>query len=968
MSCFSRLRLTSNTACLSLILLLAACGTKNIDPGPQIKDIAASEDKKAPENLPIVPSEAVAPSTDKALENYQKLLDLPQDPATRAETMRRLADLQLETDESSGADFQQSEQRLRQSIALYTALLKENPAAPSNDRVLYQLARAYQNAGEADKAEGVLATLTRDYPQSEYADDAHFRRAELLFRLGDFEQAAAEYRYVLELKEQTPFFQPAQYKYGWSLFKQSNYEGALDTFLTVLNRELPPGELSDPKTALDGVQKGKKDIAQDALRVVSLSLANLGGGEAANRYFARKGKPVYAPLLYVALGENLLEKKRYTDAAKAYVAFITTHPKHPLAPSFQNRAIAAQQEGGFGELVMQEKERYARAYDPAAPYWAGRGAPPEVMKELRVHLEDLARYHQSTGQKALAAGRTGPAPADALQKELPPSAPAPGAARAHFLAASGWYRRLLTLYPQDPKTAELRFLMAESYFEAGETLTAAKEYNQVVSDHPGFEKSADAAYAAVLAYQRYSSEVPAAQKPAALRQAVQASLQLAEKYPRHPQALSVVTRAAEDLYLLQSWDDAVAAAARVLKAAPPAPESLRRTAWSVTADARFSQKRYAEAETAYAELIKLTPAQADERKPLNERYASAIYKQAEEARTRGDLRAAADLFLRVGRAVPDAGIRAASDFDAAATLIALKDWTQAAVVLEAFRIANAASTLLPDVDKKLVTAYQNSNQPKEAAAALKRIAARSTETPETRREAAWLAVTLLDQAKDPQSAAEYENYLTQFPQPLDRAMEARQRLAQLAALRGDETRRLQWLRAIITADSSAGAARTPRSKLLAAEATLEFGRLDARRAAALPLRAPLNNSLPAKKQAVERAIATLTQAADYGFAEVTTAATFELGALYQDFSKSLLASDRPKKLSALELEQYGLLLEEQAFPIEEKAIQWHEANLQRAAQGVYNEWVGKSMQALVQIAPGKYGKREKTPEIYNALR
>jgi TolA-binding protein len=940
---FSRLPLV-----LLPLLLAAGCGGKNIETGPQIKDIAAGKDKKAPEDLPIIRSEEVAPSTDKALENYQELLDLPQDPATRAETMRRLADLQLESDEAGGASFEQSEQRLRQSVALYTTLLKDYPDAPGNDRVLYQLARAYQNLGETAKAEAALSRLTREFPQSEYADDAHFRRAELLFRLGDFDQAAGEYRYVIELKEQSPFYEPAQYKYGWSLFKQSNYEGALTVFLTVLSRELPPGELSDPKTAIEGVQKGKKDIAQDALRVVSLSLAGMGGGEAANRYFARRGEPAYAPLLYAALGENLLEKKRYTDSAKAYVAFITAHPKHALAPSFQSRAIAAQQEGGFGELVMQEKERYARAYDPAAPYWTGRSAAPEVLKELRGHFEDLARHYQAKGQKNREQGGT--------------------AGRDDFLAATRWYRRLLELYLLDPKAAELRFLMAEAYFEAGETLTAAREYNKVAADHPAYEKSADAAYAAVLAYQRYGAEAPAAERPAALRQAVQASLQLAEKYPQHPEALTALTRAAEDLYQLQAWDEAIAAAARVLKAIPPARDSLRRTAWGVTADAQFSQKRYADSEIAYGELLKLTAPQAGEGKVLRERLASAIYKQGEAARAAGDQRKAADAFLRVGRMVPDAGIRAASDYDAAAALIALKDWVQAAAVLEAFRVANAGSALLPDVDKKLVAVYQSSGRPKEAAATLKRIAASGGESLETRRDAAWLAVSLLDQASDPQIPAEYETYLKQFPQPADRAMEARNRLAQLAALRGDETRRLHWLREIIEADKNAGQERSARSKLLAAEAVLEFGRIDARKAAGLRLSAPLGSSLPAKKQAIERAISTLSQAADYGFAEVTTAATFELGALYQDFSKSLLASDRPKKLSALELEQYGLLLEEQAFPIEEKAIQWHEANLQRVPQGVYNEWVGKSMQALAQIAPGKYGKREKAPEIYDALR
>lgn len=930
---------------LPVILLCAGCAS-TVDEGTPIKDIVAQKSEAAAQSVPVVKSEQIAPSTDKALENYEKLLDLPQDPVTRAETMRRLADLQLEADESAGAGFEQSEQRLRQSVALYNTVLAEMPDAPGNDRILYQLSRAHQNLGETSKAEEVLQRLAREYPQSGFADEAHFRRAEALFRLARYGEAAEEYRYVLQRPDAGRFHETAQYKYGWSLYKQADYAGALDTFLDIASRELPKTELSELEAALAGVPASKKDMVRDALRVCSLALANMGGGEAANRYFARHGEPAFAPLIYSQLGENLLERKRYTDSAKVYTAFIETHPKHALAPAFQTRAIAALEAGAFGALVLQEKERYARLFDPAAPYWTGRSADPEVLKDLRLHLEDLARHYQAKGQKTRSEG---------------------GAPRSDFIAAVQRYKRLLELYPQDPKTAELRFLMAESYFEAGETLTAAKEYNKVATEHPSYEKAPDAAYAAVLAYQRYSTEVPAAQKPAALRDSVKAGLQLAERYPQHPQAAAVLTRAAEDLYLLQSWDEAVRVAARVLRFSPPAAEALRRTAWGVTADAQFSLKRYAEAETAYNEFLKLAAADAPERKASSERLASAIYKQAEAARAEGDLRTAADAFLRVGQAVPGASIRATAEYDAAAALIALKDWTQAAAVLEAFRASYTASPLLPEVDKKLVVVYQNGNQPLRAAAVLKRIAARPTETADTRLDAAWLAVTLLDQAKDAQASAAYEAYLRDYPQPLDRAQDARQRLAEMAAARGDEARRLALLREIVAADAAAGAGRSLHSRMLAAQAALELGRVDARRATQIPLKLPLSKNLPAKKQAIERAIAALSQAADYGVADVTTAAAFELGILYQAFSKSLLDSDRPR-LSALELEQYNLLLEEQAFPFEEKAIQWHESNLRRVSQGVYNEWIGKSLEALMQIAPGKYGKHERTAEVYSELR
>ncbi len=56
-----------------------------------------------------------------------------------------------------------------------------------------------------------------------------------------------------------------------------------------------------------------------------------------------------------------------------------------------------------------------------------------------------------------------------------------------------------------------------------------------------------------------------------------------------------------------------------------------------------------------------------------------------------------------------------------------------------------------------------------------------------------------------------------------------------------------------------------------------------------------------------------------------------------------------------------MLLEEQAFPFEEKAIEIHEANARRAAEGVYDEWVQKSYTALAELKPARYARTEVDP-------
>jgi hypothetical protein len=119
---------------------------------------------------------------------------------------------------------------------------------------------------------------------------------------------------------------------------------------------------------------------------------------------------------------------------------------------------------------------------------------------------------------------------------------------------------------------------------------------------------------------------------------------------------------------------------------------------------------------------------------------------------------------------------------------------------------------------------------------------------------------------------------------------------------------------------------------------------------------------------MEDVLKAYAASAEYGIAEVTTAATYRTAELYQDFGQSMLNSQRPKKLSKAELEQYNVLLEEQAFPFEEKAIELHETNTKRAADGIYDEWVKQSFAALGKLRPVRYGKAERSEGVIDAIR
>ena len=133
------------------------------------------------------------------------------------------------------------------------------------------------------------------------------------------------------------------------------------------------------------------------------------------------------------------------------------------------------------------------------------------------------------------------------------------------------------------------------------------------------------------------------------------------------------------------------------------------------------------------------------------------------------------------------------------------------------------------------------------------------------------------------------------------------------------------------------------------------------------LKLPLKSSLKKKKRAMDKTLAAYQKVLDYGVEEFATRATYRIASVYSQLSKDLIQSERPAKLDELALEQYELLLEEQAFPFEEKAIDIFGANAERASEGIYDNWVRKSFSRLAELMPARFAKSERSEALVALL-
>ena len=885
----------------------------------------------------------------KTMESYRRFLDLNAgDAALRAEALRRLGDLNLESSESERIERElvtNEGLRATEAIHLYSALLAAYPKYERNDAVRYQLARAYELNAQPDKALASLDRLVASYPGSRYLDEAQFRRGELLFSEKSYRQSESAYQAVIKIGPESPFYNQSLYKHGWSLFKQGENEPSLKSFAGVLDSMLVDKRDPSALVEIETLSRPNRELVEDTFRVMSITFSYLDGPKTIDDFVKHRSRRPYSYLLYARLGDLYIEKERYTDAADSYRAFVSQDRNHEKAPQLQMQAIEAYSKGGFPDLVLQGKKEFVEDYSLGTAFWQNRKPQdePKVLAELKTNLKDVAQYYHAQAQRTKS-------PAD-------------------YEEAAKWYRSFIRSFPDDPESAATNFLLAEALFEGRQYLAAGQEYEHTAYGYGIHGRAADAGYAAIVAYAKEEESLSGDAKSRMHARGVDSSLRFAQAYPGHPESAQVLTRAASDLYAAKDYPRAVTAAQLLLARRPPVDAPKQRIAWTVIANSEFEQGEFTKAEAGYNSAQALMPPGDPERPVIVERLAAAIYKQGEQKNKAGDSAGAIDDFLRVAKEAPSSTARANADFDAAALLIADKQWDRAIVVLEGFRQNFPKSPLQADVTRKLAVAYSESNHPGAAALEFEKIAQAPGEAPDVQREATLQAAELYDRAGDSAKAKTMlEAFVKRFAQPLNPAMEARNKLSQMAEKAADLSGRDYWLREIIAADRSAGAARTDRSRALAAKATLTLAAPARDEFMRVKLVAPLKKSLAEKRKAMEAALKAYTQAADYQVAEVTTAATFQSAELYRQLGKDLMSSERPKTLSKDELEQYDVLLEEQAFPFEEKAIKLYEINTARAKQGTYDEWVQKSYAALAQINPGRYGKVEIGEPLVESIR
>lgn len=278
-----------------------------------------------------------------AIAEYQELITRTDDP-TGPEDIHEKAHYGLAWTYLKNGDIDSA-------VKTFEAIASKTKNDAVKVSAMAQMADAYQDTNQLEKAIEIYDRILRDYPESLPADYAQFRQGVALLKLNKIEAAALSF---LSLKMNFPgskYLVDTQYYLGVAYFKKEDWLQCLQYIQNYLQSVSPQNEfaaeanymlavsqfnLKKFKEALAVFQRIEKDFPQDknVLRVSQLYLAKclsaLGQDSAAVKEFEAitqiypDTETAQEALLW--LGDYSIEKSNLDEASRYYAQFLEKFP------------------------------------------------------------------------------------------------------------------------------------------------------------------------------------------------------------------------------------------------------------------------------------------------------------------------------------------------------------------------------------------------------------------------------------------------------------------------------------------------------------------------------------------------------------------------------------------------------------------------------------------------------------------
>src|SRR5438105_1465726 len=343
------------------------------------------------------------------------------------------------------------------AITRYEELVNRYPNFEQIDAASYTLGTLYA-AGQRWADATRMFERVSAMPNSKFRSEAFFRLGDSRFELASRQRgeprragfasaAAADEQAVASTQAPSDIYFLALYKLGWSYYNQANqanqaeYQKAVDVF----------SRLVDAYDQLTPEQQARLGLRGEAIEYMAVAFTQVGGAQAANRYFQGRGGAPYQLALMRRVAQTFRDQGNFPEAIQAYQMVLTQAPTdssvltaaREIADIYQNRLL---------ERDSAQTSRLSLA-DLLGPGSAWAQANPQLADSAAKLRESALR---ESGQYLLASAQTGN--------------------RARFGEAAQIYQRYLTDFPKSDSAQIVNRYLGESLFGAGDYARAGSEF------------------------------------------------------------------------------------------------------------------------------------------------------------------------------------------------------------------------------------------------------------------------------------------------------------------------------------------------------------------------------------------------------------------------------------------------------------------------------------------------------------
>ena len=881
-------------------MVLSACnGAKEIRKNT-LSDFVVDDEK-------IVRNKSISVDKVKAESAYQDYLASEKNKSvSRKNALQRLAEIQLDMSVTDPEKFIGKSDKT--SIRLFKKRLNEFPDDPKNDVVLYQLANAYAVSGKDSNKVKVLENLVDKYPASKYYIESMFRLGESYLTKSQYIDAELALTAVIVEDRSNKYKNNALFKRAWSKYKQLRYTEAIEDYNQLLSL-YPTGSSSN---------RSDQEFLSNIYKVYGACISYLGIDSTLSRLSSQISNDDIRFYIYKSLAKSLEKQDRVIDAALVYGRYLENEKSNK-----RNEIIVSLSELWINYKTKEFSINKLLEIESSYGHKSGRFKLTDVSKyRLSKNLIYVSEFYHSLYQKT---------------KQRKKQTVLLSKARTAYLQLVQNYQR------QD--MVKYKYQYAELLQESGNRHDALEAYKAVFTDKSAKKYRAKSAYAMLtlansMYFSKQISKLNYTQlnkqylKELSSKNIYKLLLSYSEYLYNNKKFELAVSHIEEQRFLLNKKNS----------------DKLK----FILASSYFEIGEYSESEKTFSKIHKKSGKYPD----LNKRLALSIFKQAEVLKNKYLYEASVKKYDQIEVLKLDKKINLLAQIDISSIYMQTSEWEKAIKRLIKIRQVYPESKFRNQITNQLSVAYLNNNNDKLSAIEFEKIAG-FTKNIKLKQSALWQAAELYETGGDLWSSIRsYKKYINEFKSPISLIFEAQNKLTDLYSSLKIYDKRNFWLHRIIKLAGKQSGQATDRIEYLASKAAMTLARDEYVRYTRVKLKIPLKVSLRKKKKVLKTAISSLQKVNKYKMYEHVSESIYWIAETYYDFSKSLLQSERPKNLSELELEQYDVLIEDQAIPFEDQAIRYFLQNIKSTSNDRYSKWVAKSFAKLSQIYPSKYKRHE----------